>query len=78
MLKYKPCLAVIGVIGRKGLLHIKWRDKSIDSNTFLEFLKELRDKEQGHLNLLLDNASIHFTKKVTYWADDNEVNLVRN
>ena len=28
--------------------------------------------------MLLDNASIHFTKKVTDWAEENEVNLVRN
>ena len=52
---------LFGVLGRDRI-HVKVVEKT-NSETFVEFLKELRD-EYGRLVILLDNASYHRYKAV--------------
>ena len=79
MLKPEPCTALVGAMSVKhGFLHHLMRPKSIKSDSFLVFLKELRAKVDGKVHVLLDNASIHKTKVVRAWAEENEFTLVWN
>ena len=67
-----PKAAVVAISRRHGLIHFKLRDKSIDSHTFIDFLKELRAKLSGTIHILLDNCSIHHTKRVERYFARND------
>ena len=79
MLKHQGCIAAVGAISAKsGLIHTALFPKSVKGPTFLEFVRGLRQKKEGVIYLLLDNASIHRTKVVREYCDKNEIRLVWN
>ena len=69
MLKNEKALAVVGAISYdRGWIHQKIVERSFNSETFLEFLKELKEMTNNKCILLLDNASIHKTKVVNEYC----------
>jgi len=79
MLRHQPCSAVVGAIStHRGAIHFEQHPKSIKGVTFLAFMQNLRDKSEGHLFVLMDNASIHTTLKLRAWCLENEVTPLWN
>ena len=72
-------MAVIGAISAKrGVIHTYMRAKSIKTDAFLEFLRELKEKTPHPCTLLLDNASYHRTAVVQEFARENDITIIYN
>ena len=59
-------------------IHQKIVERSFNSDTFLAFVKELKDKTPYKFLLMLNNASIHKTKKVKEYFAANDIELAFN
>ena len=79
MLKNEKALAVCGAISfQRGWIGHKNFERSFSSETFLQFLQELKAMTPNKSVLLLDYASIHKTKKVKEFCDRAEIKMVYN
>ena len=55
---------VLSIVTTQGLLQYSIKDETINSESFIQFLKEILKKRTRLLVLLLDRASFHRSKKV--------------
>jgi transposase len=74
----KHCLSAICVISNKIIIGYKIVEDSVNSQTFVNFLKELIVGKYENKYLLLDNASIHRSKIVKEFMETSTNKLVYN
>ena len=68
-------ITIFGVIGSNGENHYKIA-KTANSETFIEFLKELKKKYNEKIVLLVDGASYHRSKVTKKYAEEHDIILV--
>ena len=78
MLHDEPSFAVVvAITAPQGLLHFRIRPKSFKTDDFLQFVKELRNElGGGQFDLVLDNCTIHKTKKLKDYCKEHKVGLI--
>jgi transposase len=65
-------------ISNKKIISYKLYEKNINGNKYLDFIKEIVNKYQNNYTLLMDNATIHKTKKFIKYCKTNKVNILYN
>ena len=66
---------MIGAVSAKGWIHKLIRPKSIKATDVLLFFKQLRQKVEGKVAVIVDNASIHRAAIVKDYCEANEIRL---
>ena len=76
----QKCVAVLAAISNKrGLLHFYFREKSIKSDDYIDFLMDLRHMTPDQpLNILLDNCQVHKSRVSMAASKELGVNLIFN
>ena len=75
-----PAIAMVaGVSVEMGLETYLTKPRSIDSDAFVSFIQQLvSDNEPRDIALFLDNATIHRSKKVTFFFKDSGIHIIYN
>lgn len=72
-------MAVVGAVSANdGLICFDVKERSINSNDFCNFLRRLRGRTPGRLTILLDNASIHKTRRVKELCRELKIDIIYN
>jgi transposase len=66
---------MISVISNSGKLYFHVYTGKFDSKVFIEFLKRLITQIKGKVFLILDNLSVHKSKKVTKWVNNHKTRI---
>ena len=78
----KQKLNIIMAVGKNKIYGLKLEKKNINSDIYLQFLKELliefKKEEKKKFILILDNLKLHKTKEVISFCELNKLNLVFN
>ena len=79
--KSQPCVAVCGAVSeQRGLICSTIRPKSVNQDSFISFLELLRERTpaEQQLVVLLDNCSMHKSKKVAAYLTAANISVLWN
>ena len=80
--KNAGCIAVVAIISqRSGLVAINMRPGSYKSDEFIDFIRSVTENQREVIKngvILLDNASIHTSKKTKAFLNQNDVKVIYN
>ena len=70
-------VSLILAMNNKKIIKSKLCEQNVDGKTFLKFIKEINYKNKGK-HLLMDNATIHHTKKIKEYIKKKDINVIYN
>lgn len=67
--------SLIGALSTRGFV-IAEQHKTVDSRTFLGFLKRLKERFPK-LAIVMDNVRLHYTKELRDWYEENHIVIIK-
>jgi len=66
---------LIGALSTRGFI-VAEQHKTVNSDTFLGFMKRLKER-YPKMVVLMDNVSLHYTKELRDWYEENQVEIIK-
>jgi len=70
-------VSLIVAMSNKKIIKSKFYEQNISGDKYLKFIREINYKNKGK-HLLMDNASIHHTKKLKEYINKKNINVIYN
>ena len=75
---YQKRYSLLMAISNKKIISYVIYEKSINGEQFLDFIKKIKNLCKHDTTLLMDNATIHKTKKFKKYCDEKKINILYN